>query len=106
MLFGRILGWLLILCAFLVVAMEAYAWLDQGTYHIMATGELWYRESPNSLNLVQAVVQRYIAAFLWDYGIRPVLLMPAWLVLGVLGILFLLIFRSRTRRRRHHSSFG
>jgi hypothetical protein len=105
MLVGRILGWLLIAGAIFVAGMEAYAWLDRGTYHIVAAGELWYEESPNTLNLVQAVVQRYIAAFLWDYAIRPVLLMPAWLVLGVLGILFLLLFRRRPRRRRHSGGF-
>ena len=106
MVVGRILGWFLILGALVVVAMEAYAWLDRGTYHIMAAGELWYKESPNTLNLLQVVVQRYIAAFLWDYAIRPVLLMPAWLVLGVLGILCLFIFRRRTQRRRHSGGFA
>ena len=103
MLVGRILGWLLILGAIIVVGTEVYVWLDQGIYHITAAGELWYKMSPSTLNVTQAVVQRYITPLIWDYGFRPVLLMPAWLVLAVLGALILVIFRRRVRRRRHSS---
>jgi len=106
MLVGRILGWLLILGAIIVFGMEAYAWLVQGIYHIVATGELWYKVSPSTLNLTQAVVQRYITPLIWDYGIRPVLLLPAWLVLSLVGALFLFIFRKRVRRRRHSSGLA
>lgn len=104
---GRTLGWLLILGALLIVANETYVWLDRGTYHIIAAGELWYRMSPGSLNFTQAIIQRYIHPALWDDILRPVLLAPAWLVLGAPGIL-LLIFgkRRKKRRRRHPSRFG
>jgi hypothetical protein len=106
MVLGRILGWLLILAAFAVAASEAYAWLDQGSYHITAAGELWYRLSPKTFTLLEPAVQRHLYAPLWDYVFRPFFLLPAWLVLGVLGILFLLIFRRHPRKRRHSSSFG
>lgn len=46
-----------------------------------------------SLNLVQAVVQRYLHPAVWDSGIQPVLTWPAVLVLGVPGLLFLLLAR-------------
>lgn len=100
MIVGRILGWLLILGALLVAASEAYTWLDQGSYHIVKAGELWYRESPGTLNLSQAIVQRYIYPPLWDDVVVPMLLAPAWLVFGVPGILLLILCRRRNRRRR------
>jgi hypothetical protein len=100
MVVGRILGWLLIVAAVLVAANEAYAWLDQGSYHVTAAGELWYELDRGSLNLMQAIVQRYVAPVLWDDGIRPLLLLPAWLVLGVPGVLLVALCRRRGRRRR------
>ena len=104
MLFRRILGWLLVLGALAIAAAELYAWSGQSDYHIIAAGELWYKGSPNSLNLVQAVVQRRLHPALWDDVLRPILLLPAWAVLAVPG--FLLLFSARRRRRRHSSSIS
>ena len=95
-----ILGWVLILAALFVAADETYRWLDLGSYHIIATGELWFRLSPGSLNLVQAIVQRHILPALWDDLLRPFLLLPAWLVLGLPGLLIVVLRRKRRRRKR------
>jgi len=95
-----ILGWVLILSALLVAADETYRWLDEGSYRIIATGKLWYDLSPSSLNLVQAVVQRHILPALWDDLVRPLLLLPAWLVLGLSGLLIVVLRRKRRRRKR------
>jgi hypothetical protein len=106
MAFGRFLGWLLILGALLVVGHEVYAWLDQGHYKITAAGQLWYDLSPGSINLVQAVIQRYLLPSLWDHVLLPVLLVPAWLVLGLPGILLVILCRKRAKRRRQSSMFS
>ncbi|MFI4987473.1 MAG: hypothetical protein ACHQF3_08520 [Alphaproteobacteria bacterium] len=95
-----IIGWLLILGAVLVFLGETYEWLDTGDYHVTATGELWFHLSPGSLNLLQAGVQRHITPLLWDDLLRPFLLLPAWLVLGVPGIAILVLRRRRHRRKR------
>ncbi|HLI10889.1 MAG TPA: hypothetical protein VKY65_04760 [Alphaproteobacteria bacterium] len=103
---GRIIGWLLLFGAVLVVANEAYAWLDKGSYHIIAAGELWYDLDRDSLNLMQAVIQRYIAPALWDDVMRPLLLLPAWLILGVPGLVLVLLGRWRQARRRTPRRFS
>ena len=46
--------------------------------------------SAASLNLVQAVVQRYLLPALWDPVLVTLLLLPAWIVVGVPGLLFYL----------------
>jgi hypothetical protein len=72
-----------------------------GEYRIMALGEVWYRIDRASLNLVQAVVQRYVAPWLWEDVAQPLLLLPGWVVLGVPGLFLLLVCGfGRVRRRR------
>lgn len=56
-------------------------------------GELWYAVHPGSLNVSQAVVQRYISPALWDPYIQGLLVAPGWAVLGVLGIVLLVLAR-------------
>ena len=106
MLFARILGWILTLGALAIGAAELYAWRGEGDYHIVAFGELWYGISPGSLNLVQAGVQRHFNPALWDDALRPILLLPAWAVLGVPGVLLLLLVRRRARRLRQPSGLS
>ncbi len=50
-------------------------------------GELWFALSPDSLNLMQAVTQRYISPSLWDPTIIALLKLPAVVLLGLLSIL-------------------
>ena len=98
--FLRLLGWLLILAALLVAAGEVYRWLDKGSYHITAAGELWQDLSPGSLDFTQAAVVDHLSPALWDYLLHPLLLAPAWLLLGLPGLLILLLRRKRRRRKR------
>lgn len=48
-------------------------------------GEIWFSLSPNSLNLMQAVTQRYVSPELWDPTIVTILKLPAILSLGLLA---------------------
>ncbi|MEQ9642017.1 MAG: hypothetical protein RIM84_18485 [Alphaproteobacteria bacterium] len=48
-----------------------------------SAGELWFRLDVESLNLVQAVTQRYLAPWLWDPAIVTLLQWPAWLVASI-----------------------
>lgn len=55
-------------------------------------GTLWHGLAPESLNLVQAVTQRYLHPALWSRAILPVLLMPAVGVFTVTAALAMLLF--------------
>jgi hypothetical protein len=104
----RGLGWLLLLAAAAIAVYEVAEYLDSGDLRLSALGELWFNLHAPSLNLMQAVVQRYIHESVWDDAVRPVLLQPALLVLGGAALFCLAIgyiFRRRpdtaaTRRRR------
>jgi len=100
MIVGRILGWILIVFAIGMAGHEIIASLDVGHYERLAFGALWAKIDIGSLNLIQAVVQRYVWVWLWDGIIIKLLLMPAWAVLSVPGILLVLGFRERDPARR------
>ena len=59
-------------------------------------GELLYEIDPEGLNLAQAVIQRYVFAFLWDPVITSLLLTPVWIVFGILALVFAGLARWRS----------
>ncbi len=99
MIIGRIVGWLLILAALVVLVADLIAWLDTGHFALAAAGQIWFELSPTTLELAQPAIQRHVAAWLWD-PIVEILTWPAALVLGAPGLALLWLFRPRDRRRR------
>ena len=60
-------------------------------------GAVLFRLDPGLLNLVQAVVQRYLLPMIWDDLLLPVLEAPAWVVPVVLGSAMTLFGWMRAR---------
>jgi hypothetical protein len=98
MIVGRVLGWLIILSGIAVLARDIMVGVETGVWAPIALGQLWFDIDRSSLNLAQAVVQRYISPVLWDPVITGLLYCWAFLVLLILGAIFLSIFRRRARR--------
>jgi len=98
MLVLRVLG-----AVFLLAGAGALVWdvthAPAGGLRLSALGELWFRLSPYTLDLSRAITERYIWPELWDPGIVAVLLQPAVLVLGGLGLLLLVLGMLGRRRR-------
>lgn len=67
----------------------------EGGWRPRALGQVWFELDSGSLNLMQAVVQRYLHPWLWDPAFVQLLLWPAWVVPGVLAILLFLLCRRR-----------
>ena len=99
MIVGRVIGWIVLLAGAAVLVRDGLVWVDTKHWAPIALGQLWYQLNRSSLNLVQAVVQRYIHPFLWDPIIVSVLLSWAFAVLMILGVLLLVLFRRRNARR-------
>lgn len=91
----RVVGAVFVAGALAALAWDLYRAIQGGALRLRALGELWFALDPGSLNLVQAVTQRYLLPALWDPVLVTVLLWPAAVVLGVLGVLLLLIARRR-----------
>ena len=97
---GRIIAWILIGCAFMVLGHDLLQYLDSKSWYSILLGELWFMIAPEGLNLTQAIVQRYITPTLWDPVILTMLLWPAWLVFLVPGLVLLLLFRKRRKAEK------
>ncbi len=100
MIVGRVIGWIFVLAGAAALARDVMVWVDTKAWAPIALGQLWYQLDRSSLNLVQAIIQRYVLAFLWDPIIVSVLLCWAFAVLMALGALLLFLFRRRAPRRR------
>jgi len=98
MIVGRLIGWVAFLAGAAVLVRDMLVWIDTKHWAPIALGQLWYQLDRSSLNLVQAVTQRYIHPFLWDPIIVTILLSWAFAVLMILGVLLLVVFRKRVRR--------
>ena len=97
MVVGRLIGWIFLLTGGAVLVRDLLVWVDTKHWAPLALGQLWYDLNRSSLNLVQAVTQRYIHPFLWDPIIVSLLLSWAFAILMVLGLLLLVVFRRRAR---------
>ena len=86
---ARLSGLLFLISALLVLGADLAAAGRGADVEIMPLGALWYSLNPASLNLVQAVVERYIWEPLWDPILLSVLQVPAALVFGVLGLVLI-----------------
>ena len=100
---GRLIGWIIFLAGLSVLVRDVMVWIDTKDWAPIALGQLWFDLNRSSLNLVQAVVQRYIHPFLWDPIIVTILLCWAFAVLMLLGLLVLAIAGWRARRRENLS---
>jgi hypothetical protein len=96
---GRLIGWIIFLAGVSVLVRDVLIWIDTKQWAPISLGQLWFDLSRSSLNLVQAVVQRYIHPFLWDPIIVTILLCWAFAVLMVFGLLILALSGRRARRR-------
>ncbi len=64
-------------------------------YRPVALGEYWHQWHAPSLNLLQAIVERYVLPQLWSYMLLPLLLAPAWIVAALKGAVLIAVSYAR-----------
>ncbi len=101
---GRTVGWILLGLALVLIGHDALRALEGEPYRLIALGELWFRIDRElgtaSLNISQVIIQRYVWSWLWEGIIQPILTAPAWVVLGIPGLLLSWLCRYRGPRSR------
>jgi hypothetical protein len=95
----RLLGWIMIAIASVAASAEAVLALGPGARPALATGEIW--------TLLSGVpTQTAPTPDHWlEVLAASVMMLPAWLAIGLLGLGFVLIGRLR-RRKPRFSAFG
>ena len=85
----RIIG-LVLLAAALMFGAAEFWYTIVPTYGAsdITMGRLWILMSARSLNVMQSLITNHLWSPIWNVGISPLLVVPAWCFFGVLGILF------------------
>jgi hypothetical protein len=93
---GRIFGWTLLILAIVMASAEAVMALGTGAYSGLATADVWtLLVGPTPLNSLEDSPN-------WILSTASIIVMnmPAWIMFGISGFLFIHLCRQRRQRRR------
>jgi hypothetical protein len=93
--FLRFFGLLLLAGAFVFLVYDGTKSIADRTFYVTPVGYVWVSIHQNSLLLLQPAIERHVAEWLWNPVIQTALEQPAWLALGILGTLLILLGRKR-----------
>jgi hypothetical protein len=84
----RIIGMILLVAALMFGAAEFWYTIVP-TYGAsdITMGHLWLLVSARSLNIVQSLITNHLWSPIWNIGISPLLVVPAWTFFGSIGLL-------------------
>ena len=81
---------LTLLIALVLLATSIWIWIA-GHDVTKSAGEIWYELAPEGLNLVQAMIERYLLPLIWQQGVVRLLLKPFWETVFLLFIALLIL---------------
>jgi len=96
MFIGRLTGWVMVAIALLMASGEAVMALGTGNYRGLATSDLWallWGQAPS-------VDQQALTSGSWALLIAIFMALPAWAVVGPIGIIMARVCRRRPPRGR------
>ena len=113
MIIGRVLI-LFGICTFILTLVNNYFDIIsqiEGKNEITQLGEFWFYFAPNSLQIAETIVSRYVdpcsaldildcSGFIWHPFISSILLMPAAPILALLSFIFIAFGLKRSARKR------
>jgi hypothetical protein len=91
----RFVGLLVLAAGFIALVYDGTKSIAGGTLAFTPLGQHWNNFHSTSLQLLQPAIERHVAEWLWDPVVLTILTTPAWLVLGIIGALLMLIGRKK-----------
>ena len=102
------------ICSFILTLVSNYFDIVlqiEGKEEITQLGQFWFHFAPNSLQIAESIVSRYVdpcsalemldcSGFIWHPLISSILLVPAALVLALLSFIFIGFGLKKTVRKR------
>ena len=113
MIIGRVLI-LFGICSFILTLVSNYFDIVlqiEGENEITKLGEFWFHFAPNSLQIAESIISRYVdpcsaldildcSGFIWHPFISSILLMPAAVILAILSFVFIALGLKKSSRKR------
>ncbi len=96
----RLLGWILVVMALVLVGRDLLAWYDTGTLSPIALDQFWSNLDRSSLDEFEAAIQRTVAPWVWSGIVQDMLALWAAPIFVVVGLALLWL----GRRRDDHAS--
>ncbi|MCD7058771.1 hypothetical protein [Pelagibacterium xiamenense] len=97
--FFRIVGLVFLALALILLVADGTRMLAANGYVATPLGNWIAQIAPLTLESARTAVQENVHPLLWDPTLTTLLAWPGWAVLGGIAIIFLLLGRSKTRRR-------
>jgi len=91
----RFIGLLCLAAAFILVIYDGTKSIAGSAVSLTSLRALWELINPASLARLEPLIKPYAGGLLWDPLMLALLSAPAWSVLGVLGIIFILLGRRK-----------
>jgi hypothetical protein len=93
----RFIGLWMLAGAFVALVIDGTRSITAGRFVTMPAIETWLAIHPLSLEWLKTWIERDLSPRLWDPVLLYILYSPLWLVLGVLGLIFVLLGRRPAR---------
>jgi len=94
----RFIGLWLLAGAFFALVMDGTRSISAGRLAITQFGAAWDALHPASFDAVRNWIEMHMPMWVWNPVLLSVMLAPLSVVLGVIGLLFVLIGRKRERK--------
>jgi hypothetical protein len=91
----RSLGLLILAASFILVIYDGTKSIAGNRLYLTSLQTVWELINAGSLAKLKPLISPYAHGMLWDPGMVTLLGAPAWSVLGVVGILFVLMGRRK-----------
>ena len=96
----RLLAMISLSVAVIMAVLDGARSVAASAVSLKPLGISWFETSPDTLNLAQALVQRYLLPVIWDPFMIWVLNQPGFAVMGVLSLLLYIVGHKRKTRGR------
>jgi hypothetical protein len=91
----RFIGLWILAAGFVALVRDGTKSIAGNAVFITKLGEDWNNIHASSQDALKALTERYAGPWLWEIASLYVLAAPTWLVLGIIGSIFILLGRKK-----------
>ena len=93
----RFFAWVLFLVAMIALVSDLTRAANGAAFSITTGFAYWNTVAPQSLAAAAVTIQKSVHPLMWDPVIMRLLLLPIWVLIGAVGLLFAVLGRKKRR---------